>query len=77
MNRQQYLGGLAVLALSMLIIGSLLVVSWPSGEPTGMGLDELGLGIFGTFGVTFIVVGLVMFTSMLGGVFLAKEDEEE
>lgn len=77
MNRQKYLAGMAVLLLSMMVIGSLLAVSWPAGEITNIGLDALGNETFETYGVTFIIVGLVMFTSMIGGVFLAKEDEDE
>jgi NADH:ubiquinone oxidoreductase subunit 6 (subunit J) len=77
MNRQQYLAGMSVLVLAMLIIGSLLMAVWPAGEPTNIGLDDLGIGTFETFGVTFLIVGLVMFTSMLGGVFLAKEEDDE
>jgi NADH:ubiquinone oxidoreductase subunit 6 (subunit J) len=77
MNRQQYLAGMSVLLLSMLIIGSLIVSSWPAGDITNIGLEALGKGTFETYGLTFIIVGLVMFTSMLGGVFLAKEDDEE
>ncbi len=77
MDRQQYLAGMSVLVLAMLIIGSLLVAAWPAGEPTNIGLNELGLGTFELYGVTFLIVGLVMFTSMLGGVFLAKEEDDE
>jgi NADH:ubiquinone oxidoreductase subunit 6 (subunit J) len=68
---------MSVLVLSMLVIGSLLLASWPAGSPTNISLDELGSATFETFGVTFLIVGLVMFTSMLGGVFLAKEEDEE
>ena len=77
MDRQQYLAGLAVLSLSIIVIGSLLVATWPAGEPTNIGLNELGMGTFETFGITFLIVGLVLFASMLGGVFLAKEDDDE
>lgn len=77
MNRQQYLAGMSVLLLSMFIVGSIIVSSWPAGDITNIGLEALGKGTFETYGLTFIIVGLVMFTSMLGGVFLAKEDDEE
>lgn len=77
MNRQQYLAGMAVLLLSIIVIGSLMVTTWPAGEITNIGLEELGMGTFETYGAIFIIVGLVMFVSMLGGVFLAKEEDEQ
>jgi NADH:ubiquinone oxidoreductase subunit 6 (subunit J) len=77
MNRQQYLAGMSVLLLSMFIVGAIIVSSWPAGDITNIGLEALGKGTFEIYGLTFLIVGLVMFTSMLGGVFLAKEDDEE
>ena len=77
MNRQHYIAAMSVLSLSMVLIGSLMITVWPPGELTQIGLDELGGATFEVFGLTFLMVGLVMFTAMLGGVFIAKEEEEE
>ena len=77
MNRQQFLAGMSVLMLSMVVIGSLVVATWPAGEITNIGLEALGEETFSTYGIVFILVGLVMFVSMLGGVFIAKEEDEE
>ena len=77
MDRQQYIAGMAVLFLSIMLIGSLVVATWPAGEITNIGLEKLGLTTFETYGITFIIVGLVMFAAMLGGIFMAREDEEQ
>jgi len=37
---------------------------------------DLGMAIFETWGPTLIIVGLLMFASMLGGVYIAQEDRE-
>ena len=76
MNRQHYIAAMSVLSLSMVLIGSLMITVWPAGELTQISLDELGRATFEVFGLTFLMVGLVMFTAMLGGVFIAKEEEE-
>ncbi len=34
------------------------------------------MAIFHTWGPTLILVGVLMFASMLGGVFIAQEDEK-
>lgn len=38
---------------------------------------ELGQLMFDNYGLALIGVGLVLFVSMLGGVYLAKEEEED
>ena len=77
MNRQQFMAGLAVLFLSLFVLGSLAVTVWPAGELTHIGLETLGNSTFEQYGVTFLVVGLIMFASIMGGVFIAREEDEE
>ena len=38
---------------------------------------ELGQLMFDNYGLALIGVGIVLFVSMLGGVYLAKEEEED
>lgn len=77
MNRQKYIATLTLLFLSLILLGSLLVTTWPDGAFTQIPLEELGSGTFEMFGPTFLIVGLLMFAAMLGGVFIAREEEEE
>ena len=77
MNRQHYIAAMSVLFLSIMLVGSLMITVWPQGELTQIGLEVLGEGTFELFGLIFVMVGLVMFTAILGGVFIAKEEEDE
>ncbi|MFP4169764.1 MAG: hypothetical protein ACLFUV_01890 [Methanomassiliicoccales archaeon] len=77
MNRQQFMAGLAVLFLALFVLGSLVFTVWPAGELTHIGLETLGSSTFELYGVTFFILGLIMFAAMMGGVFIAKEEDEE
>jgi len=77
MNRRIYFSAMAVLFLAMVIIASLLLTAWPAGEIVHFGLQELGSGTFELYGITFLILGILMFAAMMGGVFIAKEEDEE
>jgi NADH:ubiquinone oxidoreductase subunit 6 (subunit J) len=66
---------LACSALFLVIIGTILTVTWP-GELSQVPTSDIGTAIFHTWGPTLILVGVLMFASMLGGVFIAQEDEK-
>jgi len=66
---------LACLALFFVIVGTILTVTWP-GELSQVPTSDVGTAIFHTWGPTLILVGVLMFASMLGGVFIAQEDEK-
>ena len=66
---------LACLALFFVIIGTILTVTW-QGELHQVPTSDVGAAIFQTWGPTLILVGVLMFASMLGGVFIAQEDEK-
>jgi len=50
--------------------------SGPDGTMTDTDNAELGLTMFNEYGIAVLMVGFVLFVSMLGGVFIAKEDKE-
>jgi NADH:ubiquinone oxidoreductase subunit 6 (subunit J) len=66
---------LAVAALFFVIVGTILTVTW-QGELHQLPTSDVGTAIFHTWGPTLILVGVLMFASMLGGVFIAQEDEK-
>ncbi len=66
---------LACLALFFVIIGTILTVTW-QGELHQVSTNDVGTAIFHTWGPTLILVGVLMFASMLGGVFIAQEERE-
>jgi NADH:ubiquinone oxidoreductase subunit 6 (subunit J) len=75
-NRHTIASITAVTALFIIVLGSLLVVNWHAGDISQMGTEKVGNALFDDYGIAFLVIGLVMFTAMLGGVFLAKEDDK-
>jgi NADH:ubiquinone oxidoreductase subunit 6 (subunit J) len=66
---------LACLALFFVILGTILTVTW-QGELNQIPTNVVGIAVFHTWGPTLILVGVLMFASMLGGVFIAQEDRE-
>jgi NADH:ubiquinone oxidoreductase subunit 6 (subunit J) len=66
---------LACAALFFVIVGTILTVTW-QGELHQLPTSDIGTAIFHTWGPTLILVGVLMFASMLGGVFIAQEDEK-
>ncbi|MDD1770815.1 MAG: hypothetical protein LUO79_07000 [Methanomassiliicoccales archaeon] len=66
---------ISTLALLLIVIGSIITVDW-IGTYNQFTPKDLGMAIFETWGPTLIIVGLLMFASMLGGVYIAQEDRE-
>jgi NADH:ubiquinone oxidoreductase subunit 6 (subunit J) len=66
---------LACLALFFVIIGTIITVTW-QGDLNQIPTNDVGTAIFHTWGPVLILVGVLMFASMLGGVFIAQEDEK-
>ncbi len=66
---------LACLALFLVIVGTILTVTW-QGDLHQIPTNDVGTAIFNTWGPTLILVGVLMFAAMLGGVFIAQEDKE-
>jgi len=74
-SRQTILAILATIVLLVIVLGTVVLAAWSPGEITEIGMEELGNSMFEEYGITFLVVGVLMFAAMLGGVFLAKEDD--
>ena len=74
-TRKTIVAVLACLALFLVVIGTILTVTW-EGELSQIPTGDVGTAIFHTWGPTLILVGVLMFASMLGGVFIAQEDEK-
>ena len=67
---------IAVLLLA-LVLYSLLTVTWPAGSIHQTTTEQFGLDLFNDYAFVVILLGLVLFGAMLGGVFIAKEEDEE
>jgi NADH:ubiquinone oxidoreductase subunit 6 (subunit J) len=69
---------LAVALMALLFILAVSAVSWPQGEVDGsLNSHVVGEKLFGSYGVVMLLVGLLLLVALLGGVFLAKEEEKE
>ncbi len=66
---------LGCLALFFVIVGTILTVTW-QGDLNQIPTNDVGTAIFHTWGPALILVGVLMFASMLGGVYIAQEDKE-
>jgi NADH:ubiquinone oxidoreductase subunit 6 (subunit J) len=83
--RPNLLRALAILALALLFIGTILSVDWPEGAIDSTSNEDLGGLLFGEDGSGFVdpgyslivvLIGLLLLVALLGGVFLAKEEKE-
>ncbi len=77
MNKRMVASGIIALVLLLLFLGTVVSAKWPSLSLQQISNNVFGTTLFTTYGFTFLVVGLVMFVSMLGGVFLAQEEDRE
>ncbi|MDH7509088.1 MAG: NADH-quinone oxidoreductase subunit J [Methanomassiliicoccales archaeon] len=76
MNRQRILAITSASVFLIIILASLSLSSWRAGEITEIGMHQIGLSLFEDYGITFLIIGILMFVAMLGGVFLAKEESK-
>ena len=76
---------IVVCLLALLFVLAVTEPAWPEEEvqeeqiPTSQHVGEM---LFGTddgdgYGLAFFLIGLLLLVAMLGGVFLAKEEESE
>lgn len=73
--------GLAVLVMALLFIGAITSVPWPKGEMDQTSNQDVGRTLFGVttdtgYGIIVLLIGLLLLVALLGGVFLAKEENE-
>jgi NADH:ubiquinone oxidoreductase subunit 6 (subunit J) len=70
--------GKTLLAAALLIFigASILTVTWPSGPIAQFASNEFGTILFDQYGIVVIVLGLLLFASIIAGVFIAQEEEQ-
>ncbi len=76
MNKRKAIIAVSSLLFFAVVVGSILMTQWPAGEPTDTDNVELGVTLFDTYGIAVIMVGIVLFVALIGGVFIAQEEEE-
>ena len=73
-KRNALLAGTLVLFLVM-VLGSILAAQWPAGTLGSTSNNDLASLLFNDYGIVVLIVGIVLFVSMLGGVYLAQEED--
>lgn len=78
MNKRNIAVGATLVLFLAVVLGSMLMTSWPVGESaTDMSNFDLGVAMFDQYGIVVLVVSFVLFASMLGGVYIAAQEEEK
>lgn len=76
-NKRGIAVGVTLLLFLGVVGGSLLLTPWAVGESVVETSNfDLGLTVFEQYGIVVLMVGFVLFASMLGGVFIAQEEEK-
>jgi len=83
--KETLIRALAVTSMALLFIGAVLMVDWPTGtvdEQNETGSSDVAMKLFVTdddqgYGLVVFLTGVLLLVAMLGGVFLAKEEEKE
>lgn len=77
--------GLAIIAFALLLVGAVLSVNWPhrgvdANAPTSEDVSKTLFGEKGDnltgYGLVMFLIGLLLLVALLGGIFLAKEEEK-
>jgi len=76
MNKRNVYVGITLVAFLVIVVGTVLTAQWPAGSLTMTNNDELRSLLFNEYGLAVLIVGFVLFVSMLGGVFIAQEENE-
>ena len=63
--------------LMALMMYSVFSVEWGDVGTTLMDTAQVGLATFNDYGIAVIVLGLLLLSAIMGGVFMAQEDDDE
>ncbi|UCE81170.1 MAG: hypothetical protein JSV94_01715 [Methanobacteriota archaeon] len=80
--RQSALKLASIGLLALLLVLAVTDASWPEGDMDQVSNEDIGNTLFGVsgaegYGLVVFLVGLLLLVAMLGGVFLAKEEDEK
>lgn len=76
MNKRKIFVGVAAVLFLAVVLGSILLSQWPAGSLHATDNQAFGNAIFNDYGLAILVVGITLFVSMLGGVYIAQEENE-
>lgn len=79
--RERIIGGVLAGVLGALLFSALVTADYGSPQEPASSTNEglaralFGEGELGGYGLVFVLIGVLLFVSLLGGIFLAKEEE--
>ena len=76
MNRREAFLVATLVAFLVVMVGCVLATSWAPGELTQTNTKDLSFMLFNEYGLAVVIVGIVLFVSMLGGIYIAQEEKE-
>ena len=76
MKANDALKAAAALLLLVLLLSIITQAQWPTEQSEPTGIKDVGLTMFNEYQLPFVLLSLVLFTAMLGAVYLAKERDE-
>jgi NADH:ubiquinone oxidoreductase subunit 6 (subunit J) len=76
MNRRDAYVSVTLVTFLVVMVGCILTTSWSPGGLTETDTKALSDLLFNEYGLAVIIVGFVLFVSMLGGIFIAQEEKE-
>ncbi|NLK25390.1 MAG: NADH-quinone oxidoreductase subunit J [Euryarchaeota archaeon] len=76
MNKRNIAIGVTVLLFLGVVLGAMLMTPWPAGAMSWTDSYEFGLTVFNDYGIATLIVGVILFVSLLGGVYIAQEENE-
>ncbi|MBU1159211.1 MAG: hypothetical protein KKE24_07720 [Candidatus Thermoplasmatota archaeon] len=73
--------GSSLLLLALLFVLVVTGVSWPEGDMDAVTNEDVAWLMFGTdnssgYALIVLMIGVLLFVALLGGIFLAKEEKE-
>jgi NADH:ubiquinone oxidoreductase subunit 6 (subunit J) len=75
-NKRNVVVGIAGVLFLVMVVGTMLLTQWPAGFLHATDNTQLGSDIFNEYGLAILIVGITLFVSMLGGVYIAQEEKE-
>jgi NADH-quinone oxidoreductase subunit J len=76
-NRQWWAGALAATAIVVLLVVSVLLTEWDTtAEVQVAEARDIALAIYGDYMFAFLALGVLLLAGVIGGLYLAKRDDE-
>jgi len=76
MNTKDLWKKIAVILLAVLLIYAFTDPPWAEEMQDPVTTEDVAVGVFDDFGLTFVILGLLLAAALIGGIFMAKMPRE-